>query len=225
MGSVGEMSAPNSKQSMGRRPRPEEGGDAPREPSHHGRREQHADRGQHRDRPLVAAQLSEVHMQGAGEEQEPEHAVQQGFVEVDPPDQGARPLTHGRHDRPDHGEDGGEEQRDNHQADGRGLPQQAKVQVAEQCDQNNQNCDQSRIGSLDLPRSSTARRSVADAGLRGARCRGERIADSSSASSSGEALHQDLRPGRGSRRAERGHPRASSESIRRRVETIFPAQR
>ena len=92
--------------------------------------------------PLCRLRLSEVHVEGAREEQEPEHAVQEGFVEVDPPDQRAGPLTHGRHDRPDHGEDGGEEQRDGHQADRRGQPQQAKVQVAEQRHQDDQDRDQ-----------------------------------------------------------------------------------
>ena len=87
-GSVGLISAPNTKHQIGGHAKAERTGQRPEAAADDQGREQHADRAQHEDRPAPAPHLAPVDMERAGEEQEGEHALHQRGVKIDAGEEG-----------------------------------------------------------------------------------------------------------------------------------------
>ncbi len=95
--------------------------------------DQHADRGQQADGPAVAAQVVEVDVQGAGEQQERQHPVHQQIAEVDLANQffhmffqaGVAQVAQALQQQR-------EQQGGDHHADGRWQADKAEVDVGEQ---------------------------------------------------------------------------------------------
>lgn len=97
-----------------------------------GRQQRAAEREQ-RDGELLAPELGEVDVKRAGEQQEAEHAVEEGVLEVEALDERADArgeLDHVHRVEADHRQRA--EHRHRHEADGRGEAQEACVDPAEQ---------------------------------------------------------------------------------------------
>ena len=86
-GSVGLISAPNTRHQMSGTSRPTSMAEQIEAAADQRGREQHADRAEHQDRPAPAPHLAPVDMQRAGEQQERQHAVHQRRVEIDAGDE------------------------------------------------------------------------------------------------------------------------------------------
>ena len=106
-------------------------------------REQHAEARHGGDRPFAGREMAEVDVQRAGKEQEAQHTLHQGLLEVDLQQRGAQALAEaeGGEDRVDAkgGERGGE--RDYHQPDGGRQAQEMMIEVTEHGGQRQQNRD------------------------------------------------------------------------------------
>ena len=98
-----------------RRKHPEKPEGPPRQRAHSQCRQQHADRGERADGPLVLEQALEIDVQRTGEKQEAQHAVHERLVEVDLAEKAGEhfpqaPTWHdgisGHHDNRTHQRDG-----------------------------------------------------------------------------------------------------------------------
>jgi hypothetical protein len=102
--------------------------------------EQDADGRQEGHHPLLIEKVSEVDVQGAGEEQESEHALEKGRTEVDLREPRGPGLAH-QAEAPEGDQDQREEQGESHHANRGRQPQGPAVQVGEERGQNDQQRD------------------------------------------------------------------------------------
>ncbi|MNR35037.1 hypothetical protein D3C85_1528560 [compost metagenome] len=94
---------------------------------------QYADGGQQADGPAVAAQVGEVDVQGAGEQQERQHPVHQQVVEVDLVHQPFDACFQAREaDQAQALQHQGEQQRRDHHADGGGQADETVIYIGEE---------------------------------------------------------------------------------------------
>ena len=142
IGSVGEISAPKSRQSMNRKREAQQCEDAPHQHGHDHGREHHAHRGEDQDRPLLPGEVAQVDVEAPGEEEKAEHAVEQDAVEVEMADDRAGLLGERGNEPTEREQAQGKDQRQGHQPDRRGQPEESNIEEAEPRGQHGQDRQQ-----------------------------------------------------------------------------------
>ena len=114
---------------------------------------------QQADYPFLFAQVAQVDVQGAGEKEKTEHAVHQGFVEVDRLQQSAAEAKHGGRILADQDQDERQHQGEHHHADGRRQPEHPGIDVTEnrrERDESGEDLENGHFRLAEWPRSDGA---------------------------------------------------------------------